>query len=106
MDPAFDAQSFFSEYSGILGMETVKCEKVVLRAFGKERFYLRDLPMHSSQREKFECEEYADFHCRLRPTSDYCSHLLSRAAQIKVIEPQWLADKLRDMARSVAELYS
>ena len=106
MDQTFDAHSFFSEYFGILRMETVKCEKVVLRAFGKERFYLRDLPMHSSQRVRFECEEYADFHYRLRPTSDFCSHLLSRAAQIKVIEPQWLADKVRDTARGVAELYS
>ncbi len=104
-DESFNADSFFSDYYGILRMETVQCEKVILRAFGKERYYLRDLPLHHSQREIAECKEYADFQYRLRPTSDFTTHLLSRASQIKVIQPQWLADHVRDMALKTAQMY-
>lgn len=106
MDPNFDAHTFFDDYYGILRLCDHPCERVVIRAFGKERFYMRDLPMHHSQREIAECEEYADFECKLYPTSDFITHLLSRGTQIKVMRPQWLADKVKDIAMGIAKLYS
>lgn len=105
VDKSFDAHAFFDEYYGILRMESCECENVVIRAFGKERYYMRDLPMHHSQVEISSCDDYADFKLRLRPTPDFCTHLLSRASQIKVLEPEWLQSKIKEMALSVASMY-
>lgn len=105
MDPSFDAESFFDEYFGILRIDTVKCERVILRAFGKERYYLRDLPIHHSQKEISRANDYSDFSYQIHPTPDFQNHILSRAGQVKVLEPKWLAEKIKEMAMNVARLY-
>lgn len=94
-DRAFDARNYFSHSFGIMVDNNVKPERIVLRAYGMERFYLRDLPMHPSQHEIKETEEYADYEIILRPTSDFKSHLLSRGEWIQVLEPEWLAEDIR-----------
>ncbi len=48
---------------------------------------------------------YSDFEIVMRPTFDFSSHLLSRGIMLKVIEPQWLADEIRDMHLQAAEMY-
>ena len=94
-DKDFDAQSYFAQSFGIMVDTNVKPERIILRAYGMERFYLRDLPMHPSQREVNTTDDYADFEIILRPTSDFKSHLLSRGEWIQVLSPQWLADDIR-----------
>ena len=79
--------------------------RIVIRAYGYERFYLRDLPIHSSQREIGQGEDFADFELFLRPTIDFSGHLMSRGNLIKVLTPQWLADEIRDMHREAAMMY-
>ena len=101
----FDADTFFSECWGVLVGDNTPVERVVLRAYDYERFYLRDLPMHRSQKEIAQGEGWADFELNLRPTSDFSNHLLSRGAMLKVLEPQWLADEIRDMHRMAADMY-
>lgn len=106
LDPNFDAHSFFDDYYGILRLCDHSCETVQIRAFGKERFYMRDLPIHHTQYEIFECEEYADFECKLYPTSDFITHLLSRSTQIKIMKPTWLAERVRNIALEIAKIYT
>jgi len=104
-NPNFDAASFFQDYYGVLTDDNVKLERVVIRAFRYERFYMQDLPLHSSQKIIGEGEDYADFEMRLRPTIDFCGMLQSRGSLIKVLEPQWLADEIRTMHLDAAQLY-
>ena len=81
--------------------------RIVLRAFGVERYYLRDLPLHHTQRELpvAEGQDYADFELFVRPTVDIQGQLLSRGVQLKVLEPQWLADDLRRWHEDAAKMY-
>ncbi|MBO7117211.1 MAG: WYL domain-containing protein [Bacteroidales bacterium] len=82
-----------------------RCSLVWIRAFGKEANYLRDLPLHASQRELAQGDGYADFEMTLRPTEDFYTPLLARGAAIKVLEPQALADAIKARHQAASELY-
>lgn len=80
-------------------------ERVVIRAFGREAYYMKDLPLHHSQREIACGDGYVDFELRLRPTADFFTPLLSRGGAIMVMEPQWVADEIARLHREAARLY-
>ena len=77
----------------------------MVRAYGNERFYVRDLPIHHSQQEIGAGEGYADFELRMHATSDFCSHVLSRSNQLQVLEPAWLVKKIKAMLQDALERY-
>lgn len=101
----FNARDLFRDYYGILLSHDTEAERIVVRAYGNERFYVRDLPIHHSQREIGEGEDFADFELRMHATSDFCSHVLSRSNQLQVMEPKWLAEKVKGMLREALERY-
>ena len=101
----FDAEAYFSECFGVVRDEDVKPEKIVIRAFGTECNYLRDLPLHHSQREIANTEEYTDFELYLRPTLDLQGQILSRGCRLKVLSPQSLADKISRTLQEAVALY-
>lgn len=105
IDQDFNAAEYFSECFGIVSEVNAPAERIVIRAFDSERFALRDLPLHHTQREIFEGEDYSDFEITMRPTFDFSAHILSRGIMAMVIEPQWLADEIRDMHREAVEMY-
>jgi len=105
IDPDFDAETYFSDSFGVLVHDDTLLERVVIRAYGYERYYLSDLPLHSSQREIGQGEDYVDFELQLRPTVDFSSHLLSKGNQIKVLSPQWLAEEICEMHAEAAKNY-
>ena len=101
----FDPAGWFHDCYGIVRDPDVPVERVVIRAFGKEVNYLRDLPLHNSQTEIGAGEGYSDFALTLRPTADFFSPLLARGAAIKVLEPQWLADEIKRQHQAAIALY-
>ena len=104
-DKGFDSATWFRDCYGIVNDTDVKVEKVLIRAFGREANYLRDLPFHHSQKEILKEEDYSDFELTLRPTADFWTPLLSRGAAIKVLQPQWLADEIKRIHQEAAKLY-
>ena len=105
IDPDFDAAEYFSECFGIVSEVNAPAERIVLRAYESERYFLRDLPLHHTQREIATEDDYSDFEIFMRPTFDFSSHLLSRGIMLKVIEPQWLADEIYEMHLQAVEMY-
>ena len=107
MDKDFDANAFFGECYGVVIGDGSQPERVVLRAFGIEKYYLRDLPLHHTQKEIQTSEEgdFADFELYLRPTYDFMGQLLSRGTSLKVLEPKWLADEIRNWHADSAKIY-
>ena len=94
-DTTFDPAGWFRDCYGIVNDRDVPIEKVVIRAFGREPHYLRDLPLHHTQRELCSTPEHTDFELTLRPSADFITPLLSRGAAIRVLSPQWLADAVK-----------
>ena len=104
-DEDFDASSYFSESFGIMIDENSKPERVVIRAYGYEPYYLRDLPLHHSQREIQSTEEYCDFELCLKLTSDFKTKLLSRGEWIEILEPKALAEEIVEWHQKAIERY-
>ena len=105
MDEDFLASEYFFYSYGIVVDERVAPERIVLRAYGNERYYQRDLPLHHSQREINTTEEYSDFELTLRPTRDFKAQLLSRGEWIEVLEPRSLADEIIEWHKNAIERY-
>ena len=104
-DKDFDPTGWFRNCYGIVRDNDVPVEKIVIRAFGKEADYLRDLPLHHSQKEIAHEEEFSDFELTLSPTADFWTPLMARGATIKILQPQWLADVIKKMHLEAAKLY-
>jgi len=105
IDPDFDAQEYFGECFGIVVGDGTMPERVVLRAYGLEPYYLRDLPIHHTQREVNVTEEYTDFEVYMRPTSDFKGYLMSRGEWLQVIEPKWLAIEMQNWLQAAMNRY-
>lgn len=107
VDKGFNAKEFFSECYGVVIGDGSQPERIVLRAYGSERCYLRDLPLHHTQKELKQAGEanYADFEFFLRPTSDLKGYIMSRGAWMKVLEPAWLADEIQQMHEDAIKKY-
>lgn len=105
VDEDFDAANYFSDCFGVMLDENSKPEKVLIRAYGYEPYYLRDLPLHHSQREIQSTEGYCDFELRLKITSDFKSKLLSRGEWIEILEPKALAKEIVEWHQKAIERY-
>lgn len=111
LDGDFDAQDFFAEYYSVRIEKKVEKEHIVLRAYKKQRFKIKNQPIHHSQEESvsgvcmFGDEEwpYPDFTLDLRPTYDFVSYLESLGRYIEVMEPLTLREELLQVHRDAIE---
>ena len=103
LDKNFDAQTYFSNYYGIMQGGDDPKQRIVLRAFGNERYAMRDLPLHHSQKEVGMGDDYIDFEVKLHSTSDFLAQILSRGRWLKVLEPEDIALKIKRMHLEAAE---
>ncbi len=105
VNPDFDAVEYFQENFGVLVHDGTPLERIVLRVFGQERYYLCDLPMHHTQRVISSGDDYIDIELMLRPTFDFTRHLMSLGSSVQVLVPYWLADEVHSMHIEAANLY-
>ena len=105
IDKNFDAEAYFNDCFGIMVVGNLKTERIVLRTYGLEPYYLRDLPIHHSQKEIKKTEEYTDYELKLRPAEDFIEHLLSLSTWVKVMEPAWLAKEVQRRLKDALNRY-
>lgn len=105
MDRNFDAQTYFSDYFGVMTDDSLPIERIILRAYGNEPYYLRDLPLHPSQREVGTGENFTDFEVCLHPTRDFLAYILSRGGWVQVISPDNIVLEIKQMLNATEEKY-
>lgn len=101
----FDADAFFSTAYGIVIDDDVRPERIVIRANGNHKHYLKSLPLHHSQRLIEDCGEHADFELYLAPTYDFVMKLLQAGAMIVVLEPAHLRKTMQGWISDMHKLY-
>lgn len=102
----FDAESYFHNSFGIIVDEKIDTQCVRIKVFENQVKYFRALPLHHSQNEIEEGDDYFIFEYYLSPTFDFRQELLSHGSEIEVISPQWLRDEMNNIAKSMLEFYT
>lgn len=105
IDKYFSATEYFKDCFGVYRDDDTPVQKVIVRAYGLQRFYMRDLPWHHSQKELFWGEEYADYEFTLRPTGDFMRYIMRYGSLIKVISPIDVARKVKMQLLEAADRY-
>lgn len=92
--PNFSVKEFFHDCYGIVQGDSTEAQKVAIRAYGREAYNMRTLPLHHSQKEINTTYDYSDFELYLKPTLDFSGKLLSRGEYIEILEPEWLKENV------------
>lgn len=83
----FDAQTYYDESFGIINGDGTKTEHVVLKVSAIQANYLRDLPMHHSQIETQQDDNYSIFELDIKPTFDFQQEILWAGEEMEVLAP-------------------
>ena len=97
----FNPQEYFAGCFGIIAATDCDIQKVILKVNSEQANYLRDLPMHESQRETERTADYSIFEYRLRPTFDFQQEILWNGEDVEVLEPLWLR---KEIAAKIARM--
>lgn len=105
MDSDFDAATFFDECFGVFAGDGLKAERILLRAYGREAYYINSLPLHHSQQTIASCDDYTDFELYLRPSFDFIQDIRSRGSNIEILSPAHLRQQITDDLKATLERY-
>ncbi len=106
MDPDFTIKEYFRDSYGIVASDKSEAEDIVIRAYGREVFDMRTLPLHHSQEEIKITDEYSDFRLHMKPTLDFQGKILSRGGWVEVLKPQHLREQIEETLRYTLGRYS
>lgn len=101
----FDAEAFFAPFVGVSAVDS-KREYVTVKVDRQQANYLRTLPIHESQRETERNEDYSIFRYFLVINYEFIQELRTHGAALKVLEPQWLANQMKDESEQITALYN
>ena len=105
-DPGFDVEEMFGySYGIILKDDEIAVEEVWLKVTSYQANYLRSLPLHHSQTEVKQTDEFSVFCLRVRPTLDFFQKLLSLGNQLEVRKPEWLREKMKEEVHKMMAKY-
>lgn len=84
-------------------IEDVETEEIMIKAGAQIAAFLRNCPLHSSQRELERKRGYAVFYYYLKPNSDFRRDLLSFGTGVEVLAPQHLRGEFSQEAKTMAK---
>ena len=99
----FNPKDYFKGFIGVIRDFDTDVEDIRLMVDASQANYLRSLPLHPSQKEMEQNDEYSIFTLRVRPTYDFIQELLRNGDTLEVIAPEWLRDTLAEKARKMWE---
>lgn len=101
----FDAEAYFAHMVGVSDAMN-KPEIVTIRVSRKQADYLRTLPIHDSQHEEERNKDYSIFRYFVVPNFEFVQELRAQGSALQVLEPQWLADRMKSDSEKVTDLYN
>lgn len=105
MPKDWDAKEYFAGCYGIIAGLNKDIEPIKLKVSAGQANYIRDLPMHESQKE-IECnDEYSIFTYQMRNTFDLLQELLWNGGDVEVLEPATLRKDMANMVKRMWDKY-
>ena len=102
----FDAQTFFNTRYGVLYYDGEKPTHIKLKVSAHQAKYFRTLPLHSSQKETENTENYSIFTYYLTPNYDFIHDVLYYGDEVEVLEPDQLRIDIATIVSSLNKKYS
>lgn len=96
------------KFSHVIGLNYVdhKMETIKLSFHISQKPYLISLPLHSSQKEIYpEDDASFDIELLIHPNFEFQQQVLKYGSLVKVIEPKWLAEEIKEELRNGFENY-
>lgn len=96
------------KFSNVIGLNYVdhKLEKIQLSFHISQKRYVLSLPLHRSQKEiNLENENSFDIELRIHPNFEFKQQILKYGSLVKVVEPKWLAEEIKEELRKGFENY-
>ncbi|MFD2941965.1 helix-turn-helix transcriptional regulator [Flavobacterium notoginsengisoli] len=83
-----------------------KLQTIKLSFHISQKPYVLSLPIHNSQKEiNKDCLDTFDIELRIHPNFEFNQQILKYGSLVKVIEPKWLADQIKEELRNGFENY-
>ncbi len=99
----FDAEEYFHNYFGVIIGEAP--EDVRIRVVPDQVKYFRTLPLHGSQKETVQEDGSSVFSYRIAPTFDFVQEILSHGADVEVLAPAELRERISEDVAGMASCY-
>lgn len=99
----FDAEEYFHNYFGVIIGEAP--EDVRIRVVPDQVKYFRTLPLHWSQKETVQEDGSSVFSYRIAPTFDFVQEILSHGADVEVLAPAELRERISEDVVGMASCY-
>ncbi len=101
----FDVNEYFQDSFGIISSHGKKAEKVVLSFTPDQGKYIKSLPLHHSQQILADNKNEVLVSLNLAITFDFVMELMSYGPEVKVIQPESLANELKENFKKALEKY-
>lgn len=96
------------KFSNVIGLNYVDhpLEKIVLSFNSSQKPYLESLPLHTSQKEITTANDKTfDIELNIHPNFEFRQQILKYGSLVKVVEPKWLAEEIKEELRKGYENY-
>jgi hypothetical protein len=103
----FDPEGFFRDSFGIMVAPDCKPEQIEIKVWNtnnKSR-YFRCLPLHASQKEVKQTDDYSIFQYYIAPTYDFRQELLSHGEEVEVLSPKYFREEMAAITHAMAVSY-
>ena len=97
----FSPEEYFYNSFGIISQDNCPPEIIELKVYGTQKEYFRTLPLHHSQEEIKNTDEYSIFRYYLSPTYDFIQEILSHGCDVEVLTPKHVRDEIRRHAETI-----
>lgn len=96
-----------NKFENIIGVvhSNGKIEKVILSFTPGQGNYIKTLPLHKSQQIVIDNEKELQIALDIIPNYEFIQQILMHGNTVKVIEPDWLADQIRDTLNKTLKKY-
>lgn len=106
MPADYDVEELYGQTIGIYRNDALEAESIYIKVTEHEANYLRDLPLHHSQVELGpEGEGYVKFRLRVVPNEDLVMELKRLGAEVEVLSPASLRQRMARDLQQAADLY-
>ena len=99
----FDAEDYFRNYFGVIIGEAPLDVRICVAA--DQVKYFRTLPLHESQKEEPQEDGNSVFSYHIAPTFDFVQEILSHGADVEVLEPAELRERISGEITGMAARY-